>query len=97
MLQNKVLAWILVGTLVVSLCVIMALSLSTAHYYHLTCNLRIELNQTGQTVNQLKQEVENREKIMAEKEELLEKVKQAKTYPDYIKIWNDLNASLHTP
>lgn len=97
MLPNKILIWILVGTLVVSLCVIMALSLSTAHYYHLTCNLRIELNQTGQTVQQLKQEVENREKIMAEKEKLIEQVREAKTYSDYIKIWNDLNASLHTP
>ena len=34
---------------------------------------------------------------MAEKEKLIEQVREAKTYTDYIKIWNDLNASLHTP
>jgi cell division protein FtsL len=90
----KVKLIIMVVTCVVVMAVIMTLSLTTAHFYHECSDLRRQLNQTGQTVQQLKQEVENREKIMAEKDELLEKVKQAKTYPDYIKIWNDLSKSL---
>lgn len=82
---------VLIGALSIA---VIVLSITTSTFYHQNITLKVELNQTGQTVQQLKQEVENREKIMAEKDELLEKVKQAKTYPDYIKIWNDLSKSL---
>lgn len=89
---------IIFGVIIAGLTIgVVVLSITTSIFYNQNINLRIELNQTGQTVKQLKQEVENREKIMAEKEKLIEQVREAKTYPDYIKIWNDLNASLHTP
>ena len=82
---------VLIGALSIA---VIVLSITTSTFYHQNINLKVELNQTGQTVQQLKQEVENREKIMAEKDELLEKVKQAKTYPDYIKIWQTIGTAL---
>lgn len=76
---------------------VVVLSITTSFFYNQNINLKIELNQTGQTVKQLEQEVINREKIMAEKDELLNQVREAKTYSDYVKIWQNLNTSLHTP
>lgn len=97
MLPNKILIWILVGTLVVSLCVIMALSLSTAHYYHLTCNLRIELNQTSQTIKQLEQEEKQRIEIMERAQERLDRAEKVKNYQEARDIWQEVYRALSSP
>lgn len=49
------------------------------------------IDKFNQTFINIKEEIEKKEEIIKEKNELLDKVKRAKTYKQFLKIWTELN------
>lgn len=52
--------------------------------------LKNEKNYIQQNLEKTKEEIIERDKILEKQKELLDKVKNAKTYKDYLNIWKEL-------
>lgn len=79
------------GTLVVSLTVIITLACLLGHYNNLLTAEKIKNNYLTQTVDKMKGEAEKRNEIMTNQEKLLEQIKDADTYQEYLSVWQEIN------
>ena len=85
---------VLGGIMLLLMIVVIILSCLLDNSHKKITILENDRNYLSQTLEKMKEENMRQQEIYAEKEELLQKVKKAKTLEEYIQVWNEINRSL---